>query len=41
MDIPEYYKIIAMAAKENYFNLPYIGLKMQKQSCIFVMMRKI
>lgn len=31
MDIPEYYKTIVMVTKENYFNLPYTDLKMQKK----------
>lgn len=31
MDILEYHKIIVMVAKENYFNLPYMDLKMQKK----------
>lgn len=30
MDFPKYYMIIVMVAKENYFNLPYMDLKMQK-----------
>lgn len=34
MDIPEYYKLIAMVDKENYFNLPYMDLKKKSiESC--------